>query len=83
MSTLGKRVWQQCHRGFESLPVRHLVGLQQLLRPDSASWLFWCIWIVWMSHCLALDGARLSEIRQDLRKKAVTDAGEFEPPAPP
>ncbi len=23
MSTLGKRVWQQCHRGFESLPVRH------------------------------------------------------------
>ena len=25
MSTLGKRVWQQCHRGFESLPVRHLV----------------------------------------------------------
>jgi hypothetical protein len=22
MSTLGKRVWQQCHRGFESLPVR-------------------------------------------------------------
>jgi hypothetical protein len=23
MSTLGKRVWQKCHRGFESLPVRH------------------------------------------------------------
>ena len=80
MSTLGKRVWQQCHRGFESLPVRHLVGLQQLLRPDSASWLFWCMWIVSMSHSLALDDARLSEIRQDPFKKAVTDAGEFEPP---
>ena len=33
-----------------------------------------------MSHSLALDDARLSEIRQDSCKEAVTDVGEFEPP---
>ena len=27
MSTLGKRVWGQTHRGFESLPVRHAIGV--------------------------------------------------------
>ncbi|MEY4568803.1 MAG: hypothetical protein RLZZ398_242 [Verrucomicrobiota bacterium] len=38
------------------------------------------MWIGSMSHSLALDDARLSEIRQDPCNKAVTDAGEFEPP---
>ena len=37
------------------------------------------MWIQSISHRLALVDARLSEFRQDSRKKAVTDAGEFEP----
>ena len=33
MRTLGKRVMQQCIRGFESLSVRHLYELSEGLHP--------------------------------------------------
>ena len=35
MSTLGKRVWQKCHRGFESHPVRHSYPYYELAERDT------------------------------------------------
>ena len=70
-------------RGFESHPLRHLLGLQQFLCLESASWLFWCMWIRLMSHCLALDGTRLSEICQDFQKKLPRMRMNLNPLGPP
>ena len=37
MYTLGKRAWVKAHRGFESLPVRHLRDSEQVARDSLIS----------------------------------------------
>jgi putative endonuclease len=50
--TLGKRVWQQCHRGFESPPLRLRLAEARLRRDKSAErakaghYMFWYVYVL-------------------------------------